>query len=75
MLKHEQKVTASIHALYEVALAEKDYATQTFLQWFITEQVEEESSAEEVLAHLTALDKREHPLLILDRELAKRGSE
>ena len=43
-LKHEQSVTARIHKLYELALADKDYATQTTLQWFINEQVEEEKA-------------------------------
>ncbi|MEW5719795.1 MAG: ferritin [Chloroflexota bacterium] len=45
VLEHEQKVTASIHKLYEIALAEKDYATQSMLKWFIDEQVEEEKNA------------------------------
>ena len=43
--EHEAKVTASIHNLYEIALKEKDYAAQVMLQWFITEQVEEEKNA------------------------------
>ncbi|MDU4961488.1 MAG: ferritin [Sporomusaceae bacterium] len=71
VLAHEQHVTASIHALYELALAEKDYATQVFLQWFISEQVEEEASASEVLEKIRMTGDR--ALVYLDKELGKRG--
>ncbi len=47
--KSEQKVSASINKIYEMALAEKDHATSVFLQWFITEQVEEEASMKQML--------------------------
>src|SRR5512141_504708 len=46
---HEAAVTASINALYEMALTEKDYPAQVLLQWFITEQVEEEKNAAEIV--------------------------
>ena len=46
--EHEAQVTASINSLYELALKEKDYAAQMALQWFITEQVEEEKNAADV---------------------------
>ncbi|MFN2119808.1 MAG: ferritin, partial [Anaerolineales bacterium] len=46
--QHEAAVTASINALYELALKEKDYPAQVMLQWFITEQVEEEKNAAEI---------------------------
>lgn len=72
VLEHEQKVTASINALYELALKEKDYPSQIFLQWFITEQVEEEKTVEDVLVHLAMLEEKRHPLLILDRRMGKR---
>jgi ferritin len=71
VLEHEQYVTASINSLYEVALAEKDYATQIFLQWFISEQVEEEASASEVLEKIRMTGDR--ALVYLDKELGKRG--
>ena len=45
MLQHEQYITARIHELYALSLEEKDYASQTLLQWFVDEQVEEEDSA------------------------------
>jgi ferritin len=72
---HESKVTASIHALYELALKENDYASQVMLQWFITEQVEEEKNAAEIVASLKLIDERGTGVLILDHQLAKRGAE
>jgi len=72
VLKHEQKVTAAIHALYEVALAEKDFATQTFLHWFINEQVDEEKTAEEIIRQLEAIGDKPHLLLMLDHRLGER---
>ena len=76
VLAHEKKVTAMIHALYEAALAEKDYAAQIFLQWFITEQVEEEANAAEIVAKLRMIgDKSPGGLFYLDKALGKRGAE
>lgn len=48
-LDWENEVTAQIHALMDVAMEERDYAAQTFLQWFVTEQIEEVSSMETLL--------------------------
>lgn len=48
-LEHEQLVTSLIHKLYELSLSEKDYAFQTFIQWYIDEQVEEEESAQAII--------------------------
>ena len=70
---HEAKVTASIHALYELALQEKDYAAQVLLQWFITEQVEEEKNAAELVAKLRLIEERGTAVLMLDHRLSKRG--
>ena len=72
---HEAKVTASIHALYELALAEKDYPSQVMLQWFISEQVEEEKNAAEIVASLKMIEARETAVLQLDHRLSKRKSE
>jgi ferritin len=69
---HEAKVTASIHALYELAMKEKDYPAQVMLQWFITEQVEEEKNAAEVIANLKMIEAHETAVLMLDHRLAKR---
>ena len=72
---HEAKVTASINALYELALKEKDYPAQVMLQWFITEQVEEESNAGEIVANLKLIEERGTAVLMLDHRLAKRKGE
>lgn len=69
---HEVKVTASINALYELALKEKDYPAQVMLQWFITEQVEEEKNAAEIVANLKLIEERGTAVLMLDHWLAKR---
>jgi ferritin len=73
--EHEAKVTASINALYELALKEKDYPAQVMLQWFITEQVEEEKNAAEIVANLRLIEERGTAVLMLDHRLAKRGGD
>jgi len=70
---HEAKVTTSIHELYELALKEKDYAAQVMLQWFISEQVEEEKNAAELVAKLKLIEERGTAVLMLDHRLEKRG--
>ena len=72
---HEAKITASINALYELALKEKDYPTQIMLQWFITEQVEEEKNAAEIVANLRLIEDRGTAVLMLVHRLAKRAGE
>jgi ferritin len=72
---HEAKVTASIHALYELALEEKDYPAQAMLQWFITEQVEEEKNAAELVAKLKLIEERGTAVLMLDHRLSKRSGD
>jgi ferritin len=70
-LEHERSVTARIHKLYELATVEKDYATQAMLQWFITEQVEEEKTVAEVIEQLKLIDARGTAVLMLDHRLGK----
>jgi ferritin len=72
---HEARVTASIQDLYELALKEKDYAAQVMLQWFITEQVEEEKSAADLVAKLKLIEERGTAVLMLDHRLSKRKGE
>lgn len=72
---HEAKVTASIYALYELAQKEKDYPAQVMLQWFITEQVEEEKNAAEIVADLKLIEERGTAVLMLDKQLGKRKGE
>ena len=69
---HEQKVTGLINDLVDLATAENDHATKSFLQWFVDEQVEEEASANEVLQKLKLVGKAPDRLFIIDRELAER---
>lgn len=71
--EHEQFITASINGLYELAIAEQDYATQQMLQWFVKEQVEEEKHASGIVAMLERIGDRIHALMALDRQLASRG--
>lgn len=75
VLAHEQKITASIHQLYALATEQKDYASIPLLQWFITEQVEEEKSAADVLNLVKVADGSAQALMIVDRDLAKRQGE
>lgn len=72
---HEAKVTASIYSLYELAQKEKDYPAQMMLQWFITEQVEEEKNAAEIVSNLKLIEERGTAILMLDHRLAKRKGE
>jgi ferritin len=74
-LEHEQKVTSLIHQLYELALAENDYPSQTMLQWFIDEQVEEEKNATQIVDTLKMVGDKGQALIMLDRALARRGKD
>lgn len=72
-LAHEQKVTGLINDLVEIAHEQRDHATQIFLQWFVSEQVEEEDSVSGVLEQLKLMGEAKGGLFMIDRELAKRG--
>lgn len=74
-LEHEQKVTGMINDLYSLSATENDYASQTFLQWFITEQIEEEKNAGDVVENLKMVGDKSEALFLLDRELGRRGTE
>lgn len=71
--KHEAKVTGLINNLMDLAHGENDHATGVLLQWYINEQVEEESSANSVLATLEAIKDSAGGLYMLDHQLSKRG--
>jgi ferritin len=73
VLEHEKKVTASIEALYELAMKEKDYATQVMLQWFIKEQVEEEKSATDIIELLKNIGDNPAGLAMVDAKLGARA--
>ncbi len=71
-LAHEQIVTSRINDLMELAQAEKNHAAQIFLQWFVTEQVEEEASAGLIIKKLKMIEGDGRGLLMIDQELAQR---
>lgn len=71
-LEHEQLVTAAIGELYRRASAEEDYASLPLLNWFVTEQVEEESTVRQIVADLRMAGDDNSALLMLDRELGAR---
>ncbi|MGH9340517.1 MAG: ferritin [Acidobacteriota bacterium] len=71
-LRHEQKVTEKINELYELALREKEHATEIELQWFIREQVEEEKTATDIVERLKLVQQDGTALLLLDNQLGAR---
>lgn len=71
-LKHEQLVTSLIDDLVEIAVEVKDHATQSFLQWFVDEQVEEEANVTEILDNLKLINGQGNGIFMLDREMRSR---
>lgn len=74
-LTHEQEVTASIHRLFTLAGEQEDVATQRELDWFVTEQVEEEENAGRAVDLLSRAGDDPVALLFLDREFGARDEE
>ena len=72
VLAHERHITQRIDTLVDLAIQLNDHATQVFLQWFVTEQVEEEASAGEVLRKVELIGDSGPGLLALDREMHSR---
>ncbi len=70
--KHEQYITGRINDLVELAVTEKDKSTESFLQWFVDEQVEEESSVDNVVQQIKLAGEKGPGLFMLDRELGQR---
>ena len=71
-LAHEEKVTALINNIYALAEAEHDYATRGKLDWFVSEQVEEEETAQGLIDRLKLIGDNGLALYMLDQELATR---
>jgi len=71
-LEHEQFITKSINELTDLAIEEKDHSTNTFLHWFIDEQVEEEANASDIVQKFNLIDNSKSGLYMLDRELGRR---
>ena len=71
-LEHERFVTKSINELLDVAVEEKDHATRVFLQWYITEQVEEEANVEEIVQRLKLAGDNGGAIMMFDDKLSQR---
>jgi ferritin len=71
-LEHEQKVTGMINRIYDLAVKENDYPTQIEMQWFVTEQVEEEKSASDIVDQLKMVGDHGPSLIMLDGHLGAR---
>jgi len=72
--EHEQKVTKSINDLLELSYTEKDHATVNFLQWFVSEQVEEEATAQQNVKKMEMIGDNKAGLFMIDKELGARGA-
>ncbi len=70
--EHEKKVTSLIYGLVEIAQAEKDYATNEMLQWFVKEQVEEEAQTQLIVEHLKMAGDSKNGIMMIDHRLSKR---
>ena len=73
--EHECKITGLINDLVNLAVTAKDHATHAFLQWFVTEQVEEEATALGIVEQLKLIGDHPGSLLMIDRHLGRRGTE
>ncbi len=71
-LNHERKVTGWINDLMALAIEEKDFASQNFLQWFINEQVEEEATAKTIIQEIKMAGNEGSTLFMINRELGQR---
>lgn len=70
---HECHISACINDLSTMSINEKDHASHAFLEWFVTEQVEEESAADEIVQQLRLMEGAPGGLFMMDRELAQRS--
>lgn len=71
-LEHEKFVTKCINDLVDLAIEEKDHASNIFLQWFVTEQIEEEANDNEIISKLKLVGKEGNALFMIDKELTAR---
>jgi len=72
VLEHEKKITGLINKLYAQSIEDKDYASQIYLQWFVSEQVEEEKNVNQIIETLKLSGEKGHSLIMVDRYLASR---
>jgi len=71
-LAHEQYMTKNLNNLSDLAMKDKDHATYSLLQWYVTEQVEEESTVGEIIDHIKLVGENGYGLYTIDKELASR---
>ena len=71
-LRHEQSITESINKLFALTSEENDYATQSMLQWFIDEQVEEEENVQTIIDNLKMIKDNVYGIYMIDKELGQR---
>ena len=71
-LAHEQMITGCMNELSEQAVKEKDHASRIFLQWFVTEQIEEENNDRDLIAKLKLVGNNGHGILMIDGEMVQR---
>jgi len=71
VLKHEEFISASINQLYAVCIAEKDYTTAQYLQWYINEQIEEESTSRGILDKIRLAGEQKGGLFMIDKDLGE----
>jgi ferritin len=72
ILEHEKSITGKISSMFELARNEKDYATEIALQWYVTEQVEEEANVSQILDQLKAIGEKGGGIWYLDSKMGKR---
>ena len=73
VLKHEQYISQSINNIVALCIEEKDYTTHSWIQWFVTEQIEEEASVQEIIDKLTLVGKSN--MYLFDRDIMSMRSE
>ena len=69
MLSHELKVTSEINNVVHICLEEKDYTTHNFMQWYVSEQIEEEATARGILDRIKLTGSEKGGLYLFDRDL------
>jgi len=74
-LKHEEFISASINQLYAVCIAENDFTTAQYLQWYINEQIEEESTSRDILDKIRLAGEQKGGLFMIDKELGEMAAQ
>jgi ferritin len=75
VLKHEEFISASINQLYAVCIGEKDFTSAQYLQWYINEQIEEESTSRGILDKIRLAGDQKGGLFLIDKELGEMAAQ